>query len=85
MCKKLLITMVQLASFFSFYTASFRELVGNFQIFLSPFDVRLFIVVLMIFNGFLFLIWGADKVCLFYKNRRRLRRKKEKFTLLGEY
>ncbi|XP_028410037.1 glutamate receptor ionotropic, NMDA 3A-like isoform X2 [Dendronephthya gigantea] len=60
---------------------TFYELVGNFQVFINPIHVDLLVTIVMAFNLFLFLIWGADKICLSYRNMRR-GRKKEKFTLL---
>lgn len=56
------------------------SLAGNFELFLSPFHYRLFITVLMFFNFFLLLIWGTDKICLYYRNKRTGRN--DKFTLL---
>ena len=60
------------------------KLVGTFEIFRDPFSNDLLIAFLVSFNVLMVLIWATDKICLFYRNKRPCK-KKEKFTLLGEY
>ena len=60
------------------------KLIGTFEIFRDPFSNDLLIAVLVAFNVLVVLIWATDKICLFYRNKRPCK-KKEKFTILGEY
>jgi hypothetical protein len=62
---------------------SYLDNFGNFRLFLHPFNSDLLVAVLVAFNVLLLVIWGTDRICLFYRNKRR-GRKKEHFTILGE-